>query len=184
MSTFTAVVVSHGNEAGIRWMLDGLGEQTRQPDEVLVYACCITPDFFPRISCSLAVTEHQGDWGHTDRARGLAAATGDYLGFFNGDDSYEPDYVETMMGTAEQVDAAVVYCDWLDGLAPFERCEFRLGRSTAGNFIVRTDLARQVGYPASRVYENDGHFIDAVAKAARRPIVHVPRFLYRHNLQR
>lgn len=179
--TFTAIVVSHENEAGLRKILGNLRYQTRKPDEVLVYACCV-PLLRLREDFSEAQffeTEHRGDWGHADRATGLAAATGDYVGFFNSDDSYSRWYLETLCAAAEFWNHDVVYCDW--NTIP-RRCEFRLGSSTSGNFIVSTALAKQVGYPATAVYENDGHFIDALAGAAR-SVFHWPHVLYDHNVQ-
>lgn len=114
------------------------------------------------------------DYGHDKRAKGVAEAKGDYLGFFNQDDFYELTYIEEMMATAERHDADAVYCDW-NGVRD---CSFCLGSSTSGNFIVRTSLAREVGYTERR-YEADGIFIDGIA--ARGRVVKVPELLYYHN---
>ena len=178
---FSAIVVGHADENGLRKMLGNLRYQTRTPDEVLVYACC-TP--LTRLAeefgeATFHETEHRGDWGHADRAAGLAAATGDYVGFFNSDDSYSPWYIQTLFEAAQFWGHDVVYCDWNTYPAG---CEFRLGSSTSGNFIVSAELARRVGYPATPVYENDGHFIDALAAEAK-SVFHWPHVLYEHNVQ-
>lgn len=180
--TFTAIVVSHANEPGLRTMLGNLRYQTRPADEVIVYACCVSlmrlREEFPE--ARFFETDHRGDWGHADRAAGLVAAAGDYVGFFNSDDSYNLGFVDVMMCEAEERHADVVFCGW----NTYPDCEFRLGSSTSGNFIVSRDLALTVGYPDTAVYENDGHFIDAVAAAAENIVrASVPGILYHHNKQ-
>jgi hypothetical protein len=175
--TFTAVVVSHANEPGLRSILGCLRYQTRPPDETIAL-CSNTrlPDLredFPDVTF-LAV-ENQNDWGHEKRATGLAAASCDWVGFFNDDDSYSLDYLERMLAEAAEADA--VFCEWNENPG----CDFHIYRSTAGNFIVRAALAKKVGW-RSRVYEADGHFIEALNAAGAR-VVKVPELLYHHNAQ-
>lgn len=190
MSSFTAVVTSHENRAGLRCALEGLRAQTRAPEEILVFVSGLVParrcgatTLFPR--------PDRNDWGHEKRAEGLGLATGEWVGWFNDDDSYDPRYVEVMMGRAEagvydpgleglcEPDAVdVVFCDWN---GPTEDCSFAYGSSTSGNFIVRTELARCVGW-TSREYAADGIFIDALVAAGAR-VAKVPMRLYRHNEQ-
>lgn len=113
------------------------------------------------------------DWGHADRARGLAHASSEFVGFFNDDDSYDLTYVEKMLTAADKAD--VVYCAWNE----IPDCVFQTCSSTAGNFIVRTELARKAGYNG-RDYIADGHFIEAIKTLDPR-IVKVDEVLYRHN---
>lgn len=181
--TFTAIVTSHAREAGLRAILGNLKYQTWPPDETLVFVSGLERGVFARLAedfphARFHLEDDRQDWGHAKRAAGVERAASDYLGFFNDDDSYEQCYVAAMMVAAAPVHADVVYCGW----NTYPKCEFRLGSSTSGNFIVRTQLAREVGYPASRVYENDGHFIDALARKAE-TIVRVPDVLYAHNRQ-
>lgn len=183
MSTFTAVVTCHQRERGLRTILGNLLYQSRQADETLVFVSGVTQGVFARLAedfphATFFLEDDRQDWGHAKRAAGVERATSSYLGFFNDDDSYDDFYVETMMEAAESANADVVYCAW----NTYPDCEFRFGQSTSGNFIVRSSLARVVGYPADRVYENDGVFIDGVAAEAD-PIVYIPRVLYRHNQQ-
>jgi len=114
------------------------------------------------------------DWGHDKRAKGLDLATSDYVGWFNHDDSYNPDYISEMMRHAEDGND-VVYCGWSGNHTP----EFRLASSTSGNYIVRTKVGRDAGY-GDRHYEADGTFINRIA-ALTTFIKFVNRVLYYHN---
>lgn len=172
MPTFTAIVTAHQREDLLRRILGVLSYQTRPPDETLVLASNIIltrlREDFPE--ASFFEESNREDWGHEKRARGVALARGDFLGFFNHDDLYSPSYIEKMLCD----DADVVFCNWNGG----DR-EFHLGSSTSGNFIVRSGLARQVGY-LERAYEADGHFINALCEHTDR-IVKVNENLYTHN---
>lgn len=176
--TFTAVVTSHGFERGLRHMLGNLMYQTRRPDETIVchsgYAGNILYGMFkdfPWVARWIPRINHE-DAGHDKRAYGLGIARSDFIGWFNDDDKYDRTYVEKMMVAV--ADAPVAYCNW----NKFENCDFRMGSSTSGNFIVSTDLARDVGYQ-HRDYCADGHFIDAIA--AKAGVVKVEELLYYHN---
>lgn len=163
MTSLTAVVTSHSNPEGLRSILGVLKYQTRHPDEVIVL-CSDTPDVsrfrehFPDVT--FHVEPNLEDWGHEKRAKGLQLAGGEYVGFFNDDDEYTLDYVERMLGHADEEHADVVYCDWNVG----HDCHFALGSSTSGNFIVRAAMAKGVGW-RHRHYEADGMFIEDVARA-------------------
>jgi hypothetical protein len=116
----------------------------------------------------------QKDWGHDKRAKGVRLAGEEFLGFFNDDDLYDREYVQRMLEAVEEgYDAA--FCNWSGRTG----VEFKLGSSTSGNFIVRTKLARTVGYN-HRVYEADGLFIDDL-RAAGAWITKVEKDLYTHN---
>lgn len=182
MPTFTAVVTSHANTLGLTHILGNLYYQTRKPDEVIVlasdtpdsYLAGIDKDFSPLFDrFSVLACPNMEDWGHEKRAQGIGLAASDYLGFFNDDDRYDSTYVERMMLAADK--AAVVYCAWNEQ----PECGFHTGSSTAGNFIVATDLARDVGY-RERSYPADGHFISAITQ--KNPMLaRVDDVLYFHN---
>ncbi len=175
--TFTAVVTSHSFEQGLRHMLGCLRYQTRPPDETLVF--CSGTDLarlkedFPDVE--FHPRENLEDWGHTKRAEGIRLAASEYLGFFNDDDDYDNDYVQRLLYAADQFKADVVYCDWTG----VPDCHLALGSSTSGNFIVRSELARRVGWQNNK-YEADGEFIDSLGDATDR-IVKVSELMYRHN---
>ena len=163
-------------------MLGNLRYQTCPPSETLTYVSGMSAagtqklrEQFPDVT--FTPCENLEDWGHQKRSLGLQAATGDYLGFFNDDDSYTLDYLEQMLGTAARTGADVVYCGWNEQ----PNCQFHLGSSTAGNFVARTSVAQAAEY-RERVYEADGHFIDQLAQKANQ-VVKVDHVLYFHNQQ-
>lgn len=168
-------------------MLGNLMYQTRPPDETLVLVSGVPPHVTARLAedhphATFRVCVDRQDWGHEKRAEGLSLARKDFVGFFNDDDSYDPTYIEKMMAAVDGYDAA--YCAW--NVIP--NCDFRLCSSTSGNFIVRTSLAKAVGYPTVRddegrlAYSSDGLFINAIA-AHGAVAPKVEELLYFHNVQ-
>lgn len=162
--------------------------QTRKPDQIAVLVSgtevpvlAELREDFPGVS--FHVREDLSDWGHTKRSEGLWIATGDYLGFFNDDDSYSMDYVEKMLEAVDGYDVA--YCAW----NKIPTCEFKTHNSTSGNYIVRTGLARAVGYPTERDqsgrlrYDSDGGFITRLNDGGAQVAPKVEEILYFHNEQ-
>lgn len=176
--TFTAVVTAHDHDP--RKILGNLRYQTRKPDEVILLCSGDCGDMvrlredFPE--AQLVLTSDKQDWGHDKRALGLGMAEGEAVGFFNADDSYELTYVEKMMAEIE-AGADAVYCSW----SGIPDCTFNCCSSTSGNFIVRTGLARAVGY-TQRDYCADGAFINAIRDNATH-VARVDDLLYHHNHQ-
>lgn len=177
--TFSAIVVSHANERGLRNILGQLRYQTRPPDETIVffsgdgYDAVRLREHFPEAAFSRVPDEN--DWGHGKRDRGIAAASCSWIGFFNDDDTYDRRYLERMLAASDGHDA--VYCAWNEQPS----CDFRLTHSTAGNFVCRTDLAREAGW-TDRVYEADGLFIERLNALTTR-VARVNTLLYHHNVQ-
>lgn len=180
--TVSAIVVSRSNEAGLRSMLECLTGQTRPPDEILCYCAGYTSQRFLSL-----VTDHPGvefhqhvdvpDFGHSARARGLAAASMEYVGFFNDDDWYEDTYLERMLAVMPGHD--VVFCAWNEQ----PDCGFVGCQSTAGNFVSRRVLSVEAGWVASDRYENDAAHIDRLNELGAR-VVKVDDVLYHHNVGR
>ena len=176
MATFTAVVTAHADRENLVRALRLLQRQTKIPDEII--ALCSKIDLgglqedFPEVR----FTEEPdlSDWGHDKRAKGLDLATSEYIAWINHDDSYENQFVEKMMASAD-VGADVVYCGWSKNSNP----TFAGTISTSGNFVARTSYAREAGY-TDRHYEADATFIDRLAKLGGK-IEFVPEVLYHHN---
>lgn len=173
----SAVVTTHNNEMGLANILEQLNRQTRKPDEILVFAS--NTDIGDFTATYLKLVEDMLDWGHEKRAMGLEKATGDLVGFFNDDDAYTDDYIEKMVAGIGDKD--IVFCDFKSHLMEYSVIETsaQLGRCTSGNFLVRTGLAKTVGY-AHREYEADWYFIEDLLKAGA-TWVRVPEVLYHHN---
>lgn len=180
--SFTAVVTIH--DASYKQILDHLLQQTRVPDEILVFVSAHRQAIElrsadPRVR--FFVVANKNDWGHEKRALGLRLASCDAIGWFNHDDEYDLEYVEQMMAEIEN-GSDVVYCNWSHGgkgCNVNQDCRFAGGNSTSGNWIGRTGLIRSVGY-SSRDYSADANLIDAVA-ATRPLITKVESTLYHHN---
>lgn len=181
MPSFTAVCAVH--DADYRPILNTLLQQSRIPDEILVFVSADKQAIELRHNGSnvrLFAVANRNDWGHEKRALGLRLASCEYIGWFNHDDRYAPTYIEEMLAPCAGELADVVYCDWREGQHPdIAVSEFRAGSSTAGNWIAKTDLVREAGYPG-RHYSADGELINRVAAVASR-VVRVPRCLYFHN---
>jgi hypothetical protein len=159
-------------------MLGNLRYQTRPPDELRVYLSDTRPcevarlrEHFPDYIFS--VQPNQEDWGHEKRSIGITEIDSEYLGFFNDDDTYTIDYVAKMMEEAEK-GAEIVYCNW----NKYPDCGFHLGNSTSGNFIVKSELARNVGWNY-RVYTADGEFINGLRRSTDW-ITKIEEILYFH----
>lgn len=180
--SFTAVLTAHDSD--YRPILRNVLEQTRKPDEVLVFVSAEQQAIELRSddpTVRFFAVANKNDWGHEKRALGLRLASCDAIGWFNHDDEYEPVYAERMMAALED-GADVVYCNWSHGgkgLNVNHDCGFHGGSSTSGNWIGRTGLIRSVGYH-SRDYSADAHLIDAVA-ATKPLITKLHQILYHHN---
>lgn len=184
MTKFSAIVVSHANPGGCRHILGALLYQTRQPDEVHLLVSDVNhgflvrmrEEFEPRFEIFKVHAEpNENDWGHAKRDKGLGLASGDYLGFFNDDDTYETTYLEKMLAAAERSSADAVFCDWNE----IHPCSFAHSSSNSGNFIVRREVALEAGW-TERCYDADGLFIERVREMPT-IVVHVPEILYFHN---
>jgi glycosyltransferase involved in cell wall biosynthesis len=171
---FTAIVTTHNNRQGLDKILKNLFMQSEPPTEIIVVGS--DTDFFNLPDgIKFILDENRNDWGHNKRAIGVKEATGDYLGFFNDDDSYHLDYCREMLEAV--VGSDVAFCGW----NTYHKPSFSHGSSTSGNFIVKTDLAKKVGYN-HRVYDADGLFINEIKRNTDK-IVFVNKVLYYHNVQ-
>ena len=154
--------------------VDALLLQSRKPDEIIVLASDIDLEEARKryTGVTFYAEPNLNDWGHDKRAKGLDLATSDYTGWFNHDDSYDKTYIEKMMANEG---SDVVFCGWNKSSTP----NFSAGRSTSGNYIVKTSYARTVGYK-DRHYDADGTFINGLAGQGGK-ITRVEEVLYFHN---
>lgn len=184
--TLTAIVAA--NEQSPFVILDNLANQTVSPSQVLVGVSRYPlPWVVPPFPFAFTVVEfpYQPDFGYGKRNALLALAEGDYVGFFNSDDSYDGDYIEKMLDAAETMRADAVYCDW-DGPGSVPRCEFQPCSSTLGNFIVRRSLLEQIGgFPHYAPYNNEGfrdaRLIEEIRRQGER-VAKIGISLYHHNV--
>lgn len=170
----TAVITAHGNTRQLNAFMDQMMLQTYQPLEKLVFVSGVNIVDHP----NMYLCPNRNDWGHEKRSIGLHLAHGEYVGFFNADDKYDPTYIETLVEYAKGAD--LVYCDFYSHLFNgVVKSAPKLQKITSGNFLCKRELAQKVGYN-HRVYEADGLFIQDLIKAGathRR----VPKVLYWHQ---
>lgn len=179
MLTVTAVLTAHANPDGLRDMVRQLHEQTRPPDEILVYVSDVAPDDLHGLDVTaVTLCPDRQDWGHEKRAQGLHDATCDLVGFFNDDDAYHPSFIEKMVdGIGDRDLVMCAFRSRLVGVLDHPRPQ--VGSCTSGNFLARRQLAQQVGW-THRVYDGDGRFImDLVAAGAT--WCTIPDRLYEHR---
>ena len=171
---FSAIVTCHNSDPNP--VIRMLRRQTLPPDEVLVE----TSGECARIEEPVNHWDHvpdENDYGYRKRNRMAQFAKGDWLGFFNHDDSYHPRYIELMRALASDND--IVYCDW--STIP-QNCKWERDFSTVGNFIVRREkFLAKGGFPPLEGKEGwaDARFIEATSEMPR---IHLPAILYYHNV--
>lgn len=180
--SFTAVLTVH--DADYRPILKNVLEQTRKPDEILVFVSADKQAIELRSddpTVRLFAVANKEDWGHEKRALGLRLASSDAIAWFNHDDEYEPEFVERMMDALE-AGADIAFCNWSHGGKQNNirhNTEFRGGDSTSGNWAGRVGLIRSVGY-VFRDYSADAQLIDAIA--ATKPLISkIDSVNYHHN---
>jgi hypothetical protein len=164
LPTFTAIVTAHGcSPAGI---LDNLASQTQAPTQVLCAASDlretweIPPEGRYPFPLEMQIHQNKNDFGYDKRNRLLPLATGEFVGFFAHDDSYEPEFLELMLGAAEGKDVAFCWWDEVNQVilgGQRRVCEaetFEQFYATLGGFIVRTTLLRRLGgFPFNKIEE-------------------------------
>lgn len=132
-------------------------------------------------SCEFFDVPNRRDWAHSKRATGVCFADGEFLCFCNADDEYDPHFLEIMVDTLREEEADFTYCDWRDKTIKFAVAPSSLkkGGITSGNFMVRADIARYVGW-RYREYSADWLFIrDLMTEGAHG--IHVPMALMKHK---
>lgn len=150
--TFTAVVTSHANPEGLESILNNLQKQTTKPTQVVVLAS--DQDLNGVKADEILSVPNRNDWGHEKRSQGINLATGEYLGFFNADDEYDITYIESLIDPEYDI----IACDFVSHIVGSVETQPVHGQITSGNFVVRTSLARKVGWN-HREYNADWHFI-------------------------
>lgn len=163
--TISVIIPVHENEGLIDECLSKLNQQTTQPSQIIVFGCCMDRYIYP----------HHKDWGADMCQAGLDISTSDFTWFLNADDVPSDNFIERLL----QEDADIIACDFTsrntNGI-----CEVspQVGTITRGCFIVKTDVAKRIGYN-DRSYNADGIFAQEIAKNGT--FIRVPELLYEHK---
>lgn len=172
--TITAIVLGHSDAEQIKGMLEQMHEQTKTPDEIIVCVCCMSVDWID--ADKVLLDKHVDDTGQRLCDYGLRLASKDYVMFASSDDQYDVKFIERL----SQETADIIHCDFYSHLLGREiQSQASLGSITRGSFIVRREIAKEIGYN-HRDYNGDGHFVHDLKNAGATDI-RVPEVLYRHN---
>lgn len=121
---------------------------------------------------------------------GIAAATGDFIGFFDHDDIIEPNLLfEYVRAINEHPDTDLLYCDEdkIDESgslsAPFFKTDFSIDELRSSNYVchllcIRRTLLEQLAPNTSEFDGAQDHNLTLEASEKARHIHHVPRVLY------
>ena len=118
MKTISVIIPVYGVEPYLRRCLDSVAAQTCRDLEILLVDDG-SPDGCPAICDEYAAGDsrfrviHKENGGLSDaRNAGLAAATGEYIGFVDSDDWLEPDMYERLAEALERTGSEVAVCNF------------------------------------------------------------------------
>lgn len=128
----SVIVPVYKVEAFIERCIRSLMEQTLQETEFIIVDDC-SPDNsisvvqtvihdYPERRKQVQLIRHEANKGlPAARNSGLAVASGEYVFHCDSDDFVEPEMLEQMYKTAKDVDADIVWCDWMLSFGQNER---------------------------------------------------------------
>ena len=132
MIKVSVIVPVYKVEAFIGQCIRSLMEQTLQETEFIIVDDC-SPDNsisvvqtvihdYPERRKQVQLIRHEANKGlPAARNSGLAVASGEYVFHCDSDDFVEPEMLEQMYKTAKDVDADIVWCDWMLSFGQNER---------------------------------------------------------------
>ena len=128
--------------------------------------------------------ERYNDWGHTPRNYGLEHAKEEWVIMTGEDNYYTPVFVDHMFSRANP-DVHFVYCDmihnWTNSQYVHIQCKPEWGHIDIGNFMVRTEFAKQIKLDVSNI-QADGKFVEEyLQKFPKGKIEKINKPLYVHN---
>ncbi len=136
-------------------------------------------------------SKRYNDFGHSLRQMAINDAKGEYLLITNDDNYYVPVFVQNMMSRAKVDDSDLVICDMVHSYdRPGARNQIpynffqtspSLGNIDIGAMIVRTEIAKEVGWRDMTAIGDGTYCNDVVASKAQIRISKVPQILFVHN---
>lgn len=132
----------------------------------------------------ITTPERKQQFGHPHRQKAieeLVESGCDWIGLTNQDNYYAPVYLEWMLSTAQEKDAAFVYCDCVHSHKMWKPLpgEVRRGHIDLGGFLVRRDVAEKIKFDKF-TFAGDWDYISRVRTAAKK-IAKVSASLFVHN---
>lgn len=131
--------------------------------------------------------ERIGNWGHKNRQWALDSFDlGDYVVITNADNYYAPTFIEYMLkGFNKSHTAVATYCDKIvHSYKAWEilQCKFERGYIDCGSVMVKSDIAKEIGWRVTDEHSADWVFFsDIAAKYSPSNFIKVPGCLFVHN---
>ena len=169
---------------GLTSMIYQLRNQTYKNIEIIPITCCTERLGFVKEMTKIdEIQEHEHCGTYEKCNEGIEVATGDYIGFFSGDDCYMPNYLEKMVELINQNDADLVFCDFYthyreDGSPSPASTE--MGHHTTGSFLLRSSIAKKYRIPIT--VKGDTEFIFEIIDNEPKieiDFLHEPLYLHR-----
>jgi len=206
VSTLSVIIPNYNRAGLIGETLENILRQTRAPDELIVVDDGSTDDSvaeIARFGDRVRLIQQANAGPGAARNRGLAAATGEFIQFFDSDDLCSLNKLEIQVATLERTGADLVYGPWVqarlaEGRAhvaelPLQQRALPDGRSPLSWFLrgwiivfqccmVRRSLLDRVGpYRTDLIVGEDGELLFRMLLAGAR-IVHAPEALVLYRL--
>lgn len=118
MDKISVIVPTYNNAPWLTGCLDSLLAQTYEDLEIVVVDDGSTDDtpailaFFSRKSAKIVPLRQENSGVTAARLRGVASATGEWIGFCDGDDRVEPDLFARLLENAKENDADISHCGY------------------------------------------------------------------------
>lgn len=120
MNKVSVIIPVYNGELYLRECLDSVCAQTLQDIEIICVddgstdsSCDILQEYAERDS-RVSVYHQQNQFAGIARNNGLEHSDGEYIAFWDCDDTFEPDALECMYNRAKAVDADICQCEILD----------------------------------------------------------------------
>lgn len=136
-----------------------------------------------RISFTI-LKERHNDWGHTPRNIGLNESKEEWVVMSGEDNYYTPLFVEEFLKEADK-DTNFVFCNIVTNYNNQQyipmQCRLELGFIDIGCYMVRPELARQIGLELKYKEVADGVLAGKYVKKFGGKIKKINKILYVHN---
>lgn len=203
-SKISVIVPVYKVEPYLRKCLDSIVNQTHRNLEIILVddgspdSCGAICDEYAAKDVRIKVIHKENGGVASARNAGLDAATGDYIGWVDGDDWIEPEMFETMLRGAEAHDADIAICSRIES---YPDHSFQMGwqqaellnkeqaiallvednvvRSYLCDKLWRKDVFREIRVPQLKVFEDMAVMYPLFMRAER--VVCLPDVLYHYE---
>lgn len=128
--------------------------------------------------------ERHNDWGHTPRNIGLNESKEEWVVMTGEDNYYTPVFVEYFLKEADK-ETNFVFCNMVTNFNNQQyipiQCRIELGFIDIGCFMVRPELAKQIGIELKYKEIADGVLADKYVKKFAGGVKQINKILYVHN---